>query len=521
MRINQHRRFRLIAWLLFGIAVFAAAFVLLISADPLFAAAPSSLRFGGAGDDDADRVRIIIEPNNPADIGSTDLTIEFWMKANAADNDPTLTVDPACSSATGVTGASGADWLKGNNLLSRYRLGAGQGWGVSIVKDTGSVRRIAFGLIDTTPAAFTYCSGAVNVLNGAWHHIAITRNKATGETKIFVDGVQSGPTGTFAAGVDFSYPDGVATGGCAGLPCTNDIFLVIGKEQHNVNDTNLPAYEGQLDELRFSKTIRYSGTVFSISGVEFVPDSNTLALYHFNEGSGTVTTNATGNTNSDGLLQQEPSFLNPSWVLEQPALTPTVSLTPSITLTPSLSPTASRTPTITLTPSLTLTASLTFTPSLTPTITRTPTATLTPTNTRPPTVTPSPTTFKPPQATAQALPTRDRGGTATAAAAAATATRAAIEATLATGQAAQDLTAAANITPTASRTPTLRPGAATFTPAPDQPAAEVGGGEATGGTSFLSGGRLVIAGIVGVVLLGLIILLLVLLLAPRPREEND
>ena len=40
-----------------------------------------SLRFYGHGVDGVDRVEIPIDPSVPVDVGATDFTIEWWMKA--------------------------------------------------------------------------------------------------------------------------------------------------------------------------------------------------------------------------------------------------------------------------------------------------------------------------------------------------------------------------------------------------------------------------------------------------------
>src|SRR3989304_7611570 len=71
-----------------------------------------SLRFYGNGVNDIDRVKIPIDnPQNDADVGGN-FTLEFWMKANLADN----TASATCS---------GFGWIYGNILLDRDIYGAG------------------------------------------------------------------------------------------------------------------------------------------------------------------------------------------------------------------------------------------------------------------------------------------------------------------------------------------------------------------------------------------------------------
>ncbi|HRE01485.1 MAG TPA: hypothetical protein PLV68_09300, partial [Ilumatobacteraceae bacterium] len=48
---------------------------------PLPAISGYSLRFFGTGRQDIDRVKLRLDPPVPADIGATDFTLEFWVKA--------------------------------------------------------------------------------------------------------------------------------------------------------------------------------------------------------------------------------------------------------------------------------------------------------------------------------------------------------------------------------------------------------------------------------------------------------
>jgi hypothetical protein len=67
-----------------------------------------SLRFHGNGVDDIDRVNIQIDdPARPADVGATDFTLEWWMKANPGQN----------GSSSCVTG--GDNWIYGNIIFDR------------------------------------------------------------------------------------------------------------------------------------------------------------------------------------------------------------------------------------------------------------------------------------------------------------------------------------------------------------------------------------------------------------------
>src|SRR5262245_16742349 len=117
----------------------------LLAAVPVPAAGQgTSLRFFGNGvaAPDLDRLKVRIDaPARPADIGATDFTIEFWMKASAAEN----TSGPC---------TEGSDfWINGNILMDRDVFGSGDygDFGVSLYGG-----RIAFG-VATQSGADTVC----------------------------------------------------------------------------------------------------------------------------------------------------------------------------------------------------------------------------------------------------------------------------------------------------------------------------------------------------------------------------
>jgi hypothetical protein len=216
-----------------------------------------SLRFYGHGVDDIDRVKIPIDPQVPADVGTTDFTIEWWMKAAAGDNTP---------------GDCG-DWICGNIIFDRdiYEPGI-SGFGISLYNGN-----IWFGSGDP----IVTIKGAVNVADNAWHHIAVTRIRDTGEQCIFVDGTLD-VCGTAAPG-DISYPDGFRN------EWPNNPYLVIGAEKHDYDQIisqdppQYPSYNGWIDEVRLSDVVRYTSGFEPPSG-PFVSDGNTVALYHLDEG---------------------------------------------------------------------------------------------------------------------------------------------------------------------------------------------------------------------------------------------
>jgi hypothetical protein len=231
----------------------------------------SSLRFYGHGVSapDLDRVKIQIDdpstagPGSPADIGATDFTLEFWMKARATDNP-----------AGAVTCGANINWIYGNILLDRDRYMQDRKFGLSLAGG-----RVVFGVSGDGSGDTTVCS-TTNVLDSQWHHIAVQRRRADGWLWLYVDGVlnaqANGPDG------DVSYPDNGTPGLYCGGPCDySDPYLVLGAEKHDAGAA-YPSYSGWLDELRLSTTLRY-GNVFSRPQAPFATDGYTAALYHFNE----------------------------------------------------------------------------------------------------------------------------------------------------------------------------------------------------------------------------------------------
>ena len=279
---------------------------------PLGAADAGSIRFFGNGANDIDRVKIRIDdpannnPGPPADIGAGNFTIEFWIKGAAADNTNTV----RCGS--GVYG-----WIDGNIVLDRDRFNLPRAFGLSL-----GGGRVAFGAnVDNVNIA-THC-GNRNVLDGAWHHVAVTRSSG-GEIRLFVDGVADGSIGGVAG--DLSYPDnGQPDPGnnCGTGPCINtDPFIVLGAEKHDARPGQL-AFDGLIDELRLSTNLRYTGN-FTVPTTPFTADASTAALYHFDEATsgncaeGTVIGDAAAGGASPGVCRFGGSPAGPVWSADSP-----------------------------------------------------------------------------------------------------------------------------------------------------------------------------------------------------------
>lgn len=227
--------------------------------------------------------------------------------------------------------------------------------------------------------------------------------------RIYVDGQQNaqgtGPTG------NISYRDGRSTS----YP-NSDPYLVIGAEKHDAG-SQYPSFEGFIDEVHLSQTIRYSAN-FTPPSTPFMSDLNTVALYHFNEGpaggcTGTVQDSSGasdgpsngvcryGGSGSGGpVYSTDTPFSNNTLVAPvQPTATP-IPPTPLPSATATTVPTATFSPTPLPTDTLVITVTHTPTPApiptdtpIVPTATDTPLPTETPTvvATQTPTTTPLPT----------------------------------------------------------------------------------------------------------------------------------
>ena len=198
---------------------------------------------------------------------------------------------------------------------------------------------------------------------GQWYHLAATYDNRVLRT--YVNGVAANPTNT-----------GVLT---------EDGPLQLG------GLSGYTYFEGEIDEVRISNVARYSGN-FTVSDAPFVSDSNTLLLWHFDEGSGQNIADDSPSGNG-GVLGSNGNAGgdDPVWASGYPfpatQPTPTPTNTPTVTGTPGPTDTPTNTPTATATP----TPTATFTPGPSPTPTNTPVPTDTPAPTNTPTDTPVPT----------------------------------------------------------------------------------------------------------------------------------
>ncbi|MCS6940039.1 MAG: LamG domain-containing protein, partial [Roseiflexus sp.] len=129
------------------------------------------------------------------------------------------------------------------------------------------------------------------------------------QMRIFVDGQLdaqgTGPTG------DISYRDGRATS----YP-NSDPYLVFGAEKHDAGSA-YPSYIGLLDDIRISNGVRYSGN-FSRPTAPHAADGQTVALYRFDEGSGTAIIDSAPGGGSPGVRRFGGSPAGPVYVTDTP-----------------------------------------------------------------------------------------------------------------------------------------------------------------------------------------------------------
>lgn len=263
-----------------------------------------SIRLFGSSTNDLDRIKIPLGTINssgqltssrPVNVGG-DLTLEFWMKATAADN-----TAPACDG-----------WYYGNIIIDRDIFGDGDygDYGIAIC-DGKLVVGFSAGNDDRL------LKGNRTVTDGVWHHIAVTRANS-GQVRLFVDGQldaqMNGPSGRidYRLNRSTSYP-------------SSDPYLVFGAEKHDYPGSRY--YNGLLDDVRLSNIVRYTGD-FARPTAPHPADANTVALYRFDEGSGTAIGDSAPGNQSPGALQPRSGGATQHWSTDTPFASSSTPLTP-------------------------------------------------------------------------------------------------------------------------------------------------------------------------------------------------
>lgn len=163
-----------------------------------------------------------------------------------------------------------------------------------------------------------------------WHHLAVTADAVNNicQLKLYVNGMMVDSHETYKEGCRFS--------------TQNPDKLTIARPNPGAGGIDGYYYNGLIDELRFSKTVRYSNN-FPLLLQSFENDGNTLALYHFDN-------NLIDSVSNHylGVLSNHYSFV-PS-TIGQPSVSPTLTPTPGPTSTPVPSPSLRPSPSPLLSP---------------------------------------------------------------------------------------------------------------------------------------------------------------------------
>jgi len=228
----------------------------------------------------------------PSDVGEGSFTIELWLKSAPGGQ----LVPTTGYRSPGQSESDDFDWVAGNIFLDRSvwdpRYPA---YGASIHRDEilGVVRfggpsgTIAGAGVD---ARYTL-QGSRDVLDGAWHHVALVRDASNGRLAIFVDGALDATSSSDfrATTVDVSYPNGAELVGEPSAAANNperSPFLLLGTEKHDLG-VDSPGFRGWLDELRIWDVARGAADIAAdYARVVPVGEGGPVASYRFEEGSG-------------------------------------------------------------------------------------------------------------------------------------------------------------------------------------------------------------------------------------------
>lgn len=241
------------------------------------AQAVGSLFFAG-GQSISTSPTVRISRTGAMDIGASgEFTFEMWIRpsSTAADNG----TNPAEGSSYSATYSNII--VDGDSLSTRgFIIGLGAG-------------RILLG-VNNTSGGYTLI-GTTDLRDGAWHHVAVQYTVSSGLMEVFADGDEEDSFTQGGGAVDY---DGDAP--------TTDSYFYLAKEKLEF-DANVRGFRGDISMIRISDTRRYTGTTYTVPTSALVDDANTVGLYYFDEGSGTVLGDSSGN-NFDGELIQSPTW---------------------------------------------------------------------------------------------------------------------------------------------------------------------------------------------------------------------
>lgn len=267
-----------------------------------------ALRVFGTGTNQQDRVRIRIDDDAggpdasaPCDVGAGSFTLEFWLRGFHAENSTT--------NAGGDVAFADYRWIDGNVVFDRDVWGGtDRDFGASVA---GGFVRFGVGRGDAPGGVEHTLEGSIDVLDGAWHHVALVRDASSGRLLIHVDGVLDMVSPSGVSFGDLSYPNA----GAPGQVTPWGPFLVLGAEKHDAGPS-YPSFAGWLDEVRVWNVARTTGEIAASWNRLVAPDATGLvANWRFEEGSGTVVTDSSAAGSPAGdLVAGQPG--NGEWVAQ-------------------------------------------------------------------------------------------------------------------------------------------------------------------------------------------------------------
>ena len=209
-------------------------------------------------------------------------TVEMWFRPDTILKSDTHDPDYTFLFSKNISGANDGDmgicWKRGEGKIQGF------------IQDANSAR------------ATTDVKTDQEIWLPRWTHVAYQWDTSD-SMRIFINGVQSSDFEPNTAGET-----------CPGVPAGAQT-LVIGSGSTNLLYNRYETFRGQIDEVRVSAIARYD-TTFTPATEPFTTDAYTMALWHFDDGTGDVATDATGNFNAI-LGDPHPdssAVANPEWV---------------------------------------------------------------------------------------------------------------------------------------------------------------------------------------------------------------
>lgn len=266
-----------------------------------------AVRFHGTGQNQQDRIRIPIDDDAPGpdasapcDVGAGSFTIELWLRGRLEDN--------------GASGNGGGDvetaderWIDGNIFFDRDIWGpSDRDFGASLA---GGHVRFGTGAGDSGDDLANTIEGSVQVLDDAWHHVALVRDAATGIKSIWVDGVLDFQSSAGASDADLSYPDD----GVPGSVTQWGPYIVLGAEKHDAGPS-YPSFDGFMDQVRVWAVARTAAEIAATWNREVLPgDVGLVADWRLERGAGTEVFDLSSAASPAGeLIADQPG--NGEWV---------------------------------------------------------------------------------------------------------------------------------------------------------------------------------------------------------------